>query len=40
LSNIYGPCTGEDINSFVQWLYDLHIDDSKNWILMGDYNFY
>jgi hypothetical protein len=40
LSNIYGPCTGEDRNNFVQWLYDLHIDDSENWILMGDYNFY
>jgi exonuclease III len=40
LSNIYGPCTGEDRNNFVQWLYDLHIGDSENWILMGDYNFY
>ena len=25
---------------FVQWLYDLELDDLDNWLLIGDYNFY
>jgi hypothetical protein len=40
LSNIYGPCDGDDRNNFVNWLYNIDIEDSDNWILMGDYNFY
>jgi endonuclease/exonuclease/phosphatase family metal-dependent hydrolase len=39
LVNIYGPCTGENRDKFVQWLYDLNIPDDEDWILMGDFNF-
>jgi exonuclease III len=40
LANIYGPCIGDDRENFVQWMYDLQINDTDNWILIGDYNFY
>lgn len=29
LFNIYGPCRGEDRNSFTSWLYDLNIQNSE-----------
>jgi hypothetical protein len=28
--NIYGPCNGEHINTFVQWIYDLNIPDDED----------
>lgn len=38
LSNIYGPCSGEQ-RDFVSWLNNLEINIDQNWILMGDFNF-
>jgi hypothetical protein len=37
LVNLYGPCTGDSRDNFVQWLYDLNIPDGEDWILMGDF---
>lgn len=39
LYNIYGPCLGEDRTSFTNWLYDLDIPDTEDWLLAGDFNF-
>lgn len=39
LYNIYGPCQGTDRLLFTNWLYDLVIPDSEDWLLVGDYNF-
>lgn len=39
LANIYGPCTGEPRSDFISWLYDLHIDDNDDLVLLGDFNF-
>ena len=39
LSNIYGPCSGELRDEFVNWMYNLDIDADQNWMFMGDFNF-
>jgi exonuclease III len=39
LINIYGPCTGEERDNFVQWLNDVNIPDDEDWLLLGDFNF-
>jgi exonuclease III len=40
LTNIYGPCSGQDRHNFINWLNSLNIDDDVNWMLIGDFNFY
>ena len=40
LTTVYGPCQGPDRNDFVLWLNNLQIDDTVNWMIMGDFNFY
>ena len=37
--SVYGPCQGALRDEFVQWLYDLHIPDGENWLILGDFNF-
>ena len=39
LMNIYGPCSGELREQFVEWLYDLSIPDDEDWLIVGDFNF-
>lgn len=39
LYNIYGPCRGDDRRLFTDWMYDLVIPDTEDWLLVGDYNF-
>jgi exonuclease III len=39
LVNIYGPCTGEYRDEFVQWLFNLNIPPDEDWLLVGDFNF-
>ena len=39
LVNIYGPCQGEKRNTYTQWLFDLSIPSSEDWLLLGDFNF-
>lgn len=37
---VYGPCRQPDRDIFVNWLYNLNIDDDDLWLLIGDFNFY
>jgi hypothetical protein len=37
---VYGPCRQPARDFFVNWLYDLQIDDEDFWMLVGDFNFY
>ena len=39
LVNVYGPCTGEDRAAFTTWLYDVHIPNGQDWLLLGDFNY-
>lgn len=39
LVNVYGPCTGQERINFTSWLFDLHIPDDENWLVLGDFNF-
>lgn len=39
LLNIYGPCRGEERRHFTQWLFELDIPTSQDWMLLGDFNF-
>lgn len=39
LLNIYGPCDGKPRDDFVNWLFNLHVADDKNWIFLGNFNF-
>ena len=39
LVNVYGPCTGQRRLDFTSWLFDLHIPDNENWLILGDFNF-
>lgn len=40
LTNVYGPCTEPVRTEFVTWFRDHEIDDTENWIFLGDFNFY
>ena len=39
LVTVYGPCRGQARDDFVDWLYNLSIPDSENWLILGDFNF-
>ena len=39
LVNIYGPCQGEQRDSFTSWLFDIDIPANKAWLLLGDFNY-
>ena len=39
LMNIYGPCSGDARDDFIQWLFDLAIPDDEDWLICGDFNF-
>ena len=40
LSNVYGPCDEPERSKFITWFRDCDINDSINWIFLGDFNFY
>jgi len=40
VSNIYGPCDELERSTFICWLRDCEVNDSVNWIFLGDFNFY
>jgi hypothetical protein len=40
LSNIYGPCVEPDRSNFVDWFRNCYVNDSINWLFLGDFNFY
>jgi hypothetical protein len=37
---VYGPCRQPARDHFVNWIYNLEIDDDDLWMLIGDFNFY
>ena len=39
LANIYGPCSGDARLTFTNWLYDLVIPPTQDWLLLGDFNY-
>jgi hypothetical protein len=40
LTTVYGPCQGHEREEFVNWLNNLQIQDTDNWMILGDFNFY
>jgi hypothetical protein len=40
LSNIYGPCVEPDRSIFVDWFRNCDVNDSINWLFLGNFNFY
>lgn len=39
LTNEYGPNTVEGKQEFIDWLMNLNINQSKLWMILGDFNF-
>lgn len=39
LVNIYGPCQGEQRVTFTNWLFNMDIPPSEDWLLLGDFNY-
>lgn len=39
LSNVYGPNTVEGKQEFTDWLMNMNINQSKLWMILGDFNF-
>jgi hypothetical protein len=39
LVNIYGPCSGEAREDYVQWLFEFDISVEEDWLILGDFNF-
>ena len=39
LVNVYGPCQGEQRSTYTQWLFDLHIPSTEDWLILGDFNY-
>lgn len=39
LVNVYGPCTDPNRALFTTWLFDLHIPNGEDWLILGDFNF-
>ena len=40
LSTVYGPCVEPAWGAFIDWLRNLQISNTDNWIILGDFNFY
>ena len=40
LSNIYGPCDEPEISEFISWFRSCDVNDTTNWLFLGDFNFY
>lgn len=39
LVNVYGPCDGPDRITFTSWLFDIEINDTDGWLIVGDFNY-
>jgi hypothetical protein len=37
---VYGPCRQPARDQFVNWLFNLQIEDDELWMLIWDFNFY
>jgi exonuclease III len=40
LTTVYGPCSGQDRQEFINWLNRLNVDEYCKWMFVGDFNFY
>jgi exonuclease III len=40
LTNVYSPCQEPDRSSFLNWFKNCEVDDTINWLFLGDFNFY
>lgn len=40
LTMIYGPCDEPAHSEFINWFRGHEIDDTENWIFLGDFSFY
>lgn len=38
LTNIYAPCTSLEKLDFLQWFKNIHMPNSINWMIIGDFN--
>lgn len=38
LSNIYAPCVSAEKRVFLNWFKNIHMPDSINWLVVGDFN--
>lgn len=39
LVNVYGPCDEADRLSFTSWLFNLEINDTEDWLIIGNFNY-
>lgn len=37
---VYGPCTKPDRSNFMTWFWGHLVNDTDNWLFLGDFNFY
>ena len=40
LSTVHGPCIEPARGLFIDWLKNMQIQDTDNWMILGDFNFY
>ena len=40
LTNVYGPCDDPAHADFMNWFKNCDVNDTINWIFLGDFNFY
>jgi hypothetical protein len=40
LTTVYGPCDEPARTEFIDWFRNHDIEDTENWIFLGDFNFY
>jgi exonuclease III len=38
LTNVYAPCTSEDMQSFLDWFKNIAMPDDMDWLIIGDFN--
>jgi hypothetical protein len=39
MTNIYGPCSSERKNVFIDWFSNIDMPDDSDWLILGDFNF-
>lgn len=39
LVNVYGPCQGDRRHLFTNWLFEMNIPSTEDWLILGDFNY-
>jgi hypothetical protein len=39
MTNIYGPCSSERKNAFIDWFNNIDMPDDSDWLILGDFDF-